>query len=259
MPQPARGAIAFHDVGFAYPAGGIPAVSGLSFTVRPGETVAIVGPSGAGKSTVFSLIERFYDPTSGRIEMDGCDIRSVSLDALRRRIALVPQDVAAFAASIADNIAFGRADATRDEIEAAARSAMADGFIRDLPQGYDTPVGERGVTLSGGQRQRLAIARAILRDAPVLLLDEATSALDSQSERAVQEGLETLMQGRTTLVIAHRLATVLKADRILVMSGGRIIEEGTHASLAASGGLYSELARMQFRDATERSFRGAAE
>lgn len=259
MPQPTRGAIAFRDVGFSYPAGGMPAVSGLSFTVQPGETVAIVGPSGAGKSTVFSLIERFYDPTSGHIAMDGCDIRDVSLNALRHRIALVPQDVAAFAASIADNIAFGRADATRAEIEAAARSAMADGFIRDLPQGYDTPVGERGVTLSGGQRQRLAIARAILRDAPVLLLDEATSALDSQSERAVQEGLETLMQGRTTLVIAHRLATVLKADRILVMSGGRVIEEGTHASLSTSGGLYSELARMQFRDATERSFRGAAE
>ncbi|SHI43813.1 ATP-binding cassette, subfamily B [Aureimonas altamirensis DSM 21988] len=259
MPQPARGAIAFHDVSFAYPAGGMPAVSGLSFTIRPGETVAIVGPSGAGKSTVFSLIERFYDPTSGHIEMDGSDIRTVSKNALRSRIALVPQDVAAFAASIADNIAFGRADATRDEIESAARSAMAEGFIRDLPEGYDTKVGERGVTLSGGQRQRLAIARAILRDAPVLLLDEATSALDSQSERAVQEGLETLMRGRTTLVIAHRLATVLKADRILVMSGGRIIEEGTHASLSASGGLYSELARMQFRDAAERPLRGAAE
>ncbi|WP_336741915.1 ABC transporter transmembrane domain-containing protein [Aureimonas altamirensis] len=259
MPQPARGAIAFHDVSFAYPAGGMPAVSGLSFTIRPGETVAIVGPSGAGKSTVFSLIERFYDPTSGYIEMDGSDIRTVSKNALRSRIALVPQDVAAFAASIADNIAFGRADATRDEIESAARSAMAEGFIRDLPEGYDTKVGERGVTLSGGQRQRLAIARAILRDAPVLLLDEATSALDSQSERAVQEGLETLMRGRTTLVIAHRLATVLKADRILVMSGGRIIEEGTHASLSASGGLYSELARMQFRDAAERPLRGAAE
>ena len=187
MPQPARGAIAFHDVSFAYPAGGMPAVSGLSFTIRPGETVAIVGPSGAGKSTVFSLIERFYDPTSGHIEMDGSDIRTVSKNALRSRIALVPQDVAAFAASIADNIAFGRADATRDEIESAARSAMAEGFIRDLPEGYDTKVGERGVTLSGGQRQRLAIARAILRDAPVLLLDEATSALDSQSERAVQE------------------------------------------------------------------------
>lgn len=259
MPQPARGAIAFHDVSFAYPAGGMPAVSSLSFTIRPGETVAIVGPSGAGKSTVFSLIERFYDPTSGCIQMDGCDIRAVSLNALRSRIALVPQDVAAFAASIAENIAFGRSDATRDEIEAAARSAMAEGFIRDLPDGYNTRVGERGVTLSGGQRQRLAIARAILRDAPVLLLDEATSALDSQSERAVQEALETLMRGRTTLVIAHRLATVLKADRILVMSGGRIIEEGTHASLSASGGLYSELARMQFRDATERPFRGAAE
>ena len=259
MPQPARGAIAFHNVSFAYPAGGMPAVSGLSFTIRPGETVAIVGPSGAGKSTVFSLIERFYDPTSGYIEMDGSDIRTVSKNALRSRIALVPQDVAAFAASIADNIAFGRADATRDEIESAARSAMAEGFIRDLPEGYDTKVGERGVTLSGGQRQRLAIARAILRDAPVLLLDEATSALDSQSERAVQEGLETLMRGRTTLVIAHRLATVLKADRILVMSGGRIIEEGTHASLSASGGLYSELARMQFRDAAERPLRGAAE
>ncbi|UHD45121.1 ATP-binding cassette domain-containing protein [Aureimonas altamirensis] len=259
MPQPARGAIAFHDVSFAYPASGMPAVSGLSFTIRPGETVAIVGPSGAGKSTVFSLIERFYDPTSGYIEMDGSDIRTVGKNALRSRIALVPQDVAAFAASIADNIAFGRADATRDEIESAARSAMAEGFIRNLPEGYDTKVGERGVTLSGGQRQRLAIARAILRNAPVLLLDEATSALDSQSERAVQEGLETLMRGRTTLVIAHRLATVLKADRILVMSGGRIIEEGTHASLSAAGGLYSELARMQFRDAAERPLRGAAE
>ncbi len=248
LPEPPRGALTFENVSFAYPMAGLPTLSNVSFTVRPGETVAIVGPSGAGKSTLFALMERFYDPTAGRITLDGVDISHAQLSALRRRLALVPQDVAAFAASVADNIAFGSPSATRDEVLAAAQAAHADGFVRALPDGYDTLVGERGVTLSGGQRQRLAIARAILRDAPVLLLDEATSALDSQSETAVQAGLERLMKDRTTLVIAHRLATVMKADRILVLSAGRIVEEGHHGELIERGGLYAELARMQFRE-----------
>ena len=259
LPVPARGEIAFEHVSFAYPASSTrSALHELSFTVRPGETVAIVGPSGAGKSTVFSLIQRFYDVAGGAISVDGIDVREADPQALRARMAIVPQEVTIFAATVRDNIAFGRPDATDAEIEAAARAAQAEEFILRLECGYDTQVGERGVTLSGGQRQRIAIARAILRDAPILLLDEATSALDAASETLVQEALSGLMRARTTLVIAHRLATVLEADRILVMDEGRIVEEGTHRSLVAKGGLYAELARLQF-DAGAGILEGAAE
>jgi ATP-binding cassette subfamily B protein len=247
MPEPAQGAVTFDDVHFAYPSRpGYKSVKGLSFAIKPGETVAIVGPSGAGKSTVFSLLLRFYDPVKGAISVDGADIRAVDPQALRRRIAIVPQDVTIFAASIHDNIAFGLPAASREMVQAAAVAAQADEFIAKLDRGYDTQVGERGITLSGGQRQRIAIARAILKNAPVLLLDEATSALDAESETLVQKALDGLMLERTTLVIAHRLATVLKADRILVMDQGRIVEEGTHASLVRQGGLYAKLARLQF-------------
>ncbi|PLP60038.1 ABC transporter [Mesorhizobium loti] len=259
LPAKAKGAIEFDDVSFSYPARpDRAAVHGLSFSVKPGETIAIVGPSGAGKSTVFSLILRFYDPETGTVKLDGIDLTEADPLALRQRIAIVPQDVTIFAASVRDNIAFGRPGATDTEIEAAARAALAEGFILKLQNGYSSPVGERGVTLSGGQRQRIAIARAILRDAPILLLDEATSALDAESETLVQEALEHLMRGRTTLVIAHRLATVLKADRILVMDGGRIVEEGTHKSLVAKGGIYAKLAKLQFETGAS-AFVGAAE
>ncbi|WP_434724360.1 ABC transporter transmembrane domain-containing protein [Mesorhizobium sp. RIZ17] len=259
LPATAKGAISFDDVSFSYPARpDRAAVHGLSFQVKPGETVAIVGPSGAGKSTVFSLILRFYDPESGRVVIDGVDVREADPAAVRQRIAIVPQDVTVFAASVRDNIGFGRQGASDAEIEAAAKAALADEFIARLDKGYDSQVGERGVTLSGGQRQRIAIARAILRDAPILLLDEATSALDAESETLVQRGLERLMRGRTTIVIAHRLATVLKADRILVMEGGRIVEEGTHQSLVAKGGIYARLAKLQFETGAG-AFRGAAE
>ncbi|TGQ07043.1 ATP-binding cassette domain-containing protein [Mesorhizobium sp. M4B.F.Ca.ET.215.01.1.1] len=259
LPAKAKGAISFDDVSFSYPARpDRAAVHGLSFQVKPGETVAIVGPSGAGKSTVFSLILRFYDPETGRIVIDGVDLREADPAAIRQRIAIVPQDVTIFAASARDNIGFGRPGASDAEIEAAAKAALADEFILKLDKGYDSQVGERGVTLSGGQRQRVAIARAILRDAPILLLDEATSALDAESETLVQTALERLMQGRTTIVIAHRLATVLKADRILVMEGGRIVEEGTHQSLVAKGGIYARLAKLQFETGAS-AFRGAAE
>ena len=259
LPAEAKGAVAFRDVHFSYPSRpDRPALHGLSFTVSPGETVAIVGPSGAGKSTVFGLILRYYDPVSGTVAIDGVDIRSADPEEVRRRIAIVPQDTTVFATSVRDNIAFGRPGASDADIEAAARAARADEFIRRLDRGYDTEVGERGITLSGGQRQRIAIARAILRDAPILLLDEATSALDAESEKLVQSALELLMQGRTTIVIAHRLATVLKADRILVMDEGRIVEEGTHQSLVAKGGVYARLARLQF-DAGASDYRGAAE
>ncbi|MEZ2333445.1 ABC transporter transmembrane domain-containing protein [Mesorhizobium sp. RCC_202] len=259
LPAIAKGAISFDDVSFSYPARpDRAAVHGLSFQVKPGETVAIVGPSGAGKSTVFSLILRFYDPETGRIVIDGVDLREADPAAIRARIAIVPQDVTIFAASAADNIGFGRPGASEAEIEAAAKDALADEFILKLEKGYDSQVGERGVTLSGGQRQRIAIARAILRDAPILLLDEATSALDAESETLVQTALERLMRGRTTIVIAHRLATVLKADRILVMDGGRIVEEGTHQSLVAKGGTYARLAKLQFETGAS-AFRGAAE
>ncbi|KQY11557.1 ABC transporter [Rhizobium sp. Root482] len=253
MPQPASGAIGFDGVHFAYPSRpDYKSVKGLSFSVKPGETVAVVGPSGAGKSTLFSLLLRFYDPVKGMISLDGVDIRAVDPQDLRRQIAIVPQDVTIFAASIHDNIAFGMPSAPRQAVQAAAIAAQADEFIARLDRGYDTDVGERGITLSGGQRQRIAIARAILKDAPILLLDEATSALDAESETLVQKALEGLMHNRTTLVIAHRLATVLKADRILVMDQGRIVEEGTHAALVRQGGLYAKLARLQFDDEAAR-------
>ncbi|MCP8894222.1 ATP-binding cassette domain-containing protein [Shinella daejeonensis] len=247
LPVPPQGALSFEDVHFSYPARpGYRSVNGLSFSVAPGETVAIVGPSGAGKSTILSLMLRFYDPESGRITLDGIDLRAADPGELRRRIAMVPQDVTIFAATIRDNIAFGMPDAGEEAIRAAARAAQAEEFILHMEKGYDTPVGERGVTLSGGQRQRIAIARAILKDAPILLLDEATSALDAESETLVQKALEGQMGTRTTIVIAHRLATVLKADRILVMESGRVVEEGTHQSLIRHDGLYARLARLQF-------------
>ncbi|TPJ18537.1 ATP-binding cassette domain-containing protein [Mesorhizobium sp. B2-7-3] len=259
LPAVAKGAIIFENVSFSYPARpDRAAVHGLSFQVMPGETVAIVGPSGAGKSTVFSLILRFYDPETGKILVDSVDVREADPVSVRQRIAIVPQDVTIFAASARDNIGFGRPGASEAEIEAAAKDALADEFILRLENGYDSQVGERGVTLSGGQRQRVAIARAILRDAPILLLDEATSALDAESETLVQTALERLMRGRTTIVIAHRLATVLKANRILVMDGGRIVEEGTHQSLVAKGGIYARLAKLQFETGAS-AFRGAAE
>ncbi|MCV0394270.1 MAG: ATP-binding cassette domain-containing protein [Rhizobiaceae bacterium] len=259
FPEQARGEVEFQEVSFAYPTRpDQQSLSRISFSIHPGETVAIVGPSGAGKSTVYSLLLRYYDPDSGAVLVDGVDIAKADPADLRRRIALVPQDVAIFAASVADNIGFGRPDATRAEIEQAARDAHADGFIRAMEHGYDTPVGERGITLSGGQRQRIAIARAILRDAPILLLDEATSSLDAESETAVQTALERLMEGRTTIVIAHRLATVLKADRILVMVDGTIVEEGTHGDLVAQGGVYARLAKLQFESGAA-AFRKAAE
>ena len=247
LAKPVRGELAFRSVDFAYPgrAEG-PVLQEVNFRVAPGEIVAIVGPSGAGKSTIFQLALRFYDPRRGSITLDGMDVSKLDPAELRRQIALVPQDAFVFGANVADNVAYGSPNATREAIVAAAKQAAADGFISTLPQGYDTLLGERGVTLSGGERQRLAIARAILKDAPVLLLDEATSALDAESETLVQGALDRLMAGRTTLVIAHRLATIVNADRILVIEAGALVEEGTHASLLAAGGLYARLARLQF-------------
>ncbi len=247
MPKPARGDVALDDISFAYPTRpDALAVDGVSLSVRAGEKVAIVGPSGAGKSTLFHLLLRFYDPLRGTISFDGVPIRDADPHEVRARIALVPQDSVAFATSARENIRFGRPDASDAEVERAADLAHASEFIRRLPGGFEAQLGERGVTLSGGQRQRIAIARAILRDAPLLLLDEATSSLDAESETLVQTALEELMRHRTTLVIAHRLATVLSCDRIMVMDQGRIVEQGTHASLVAANGLYARLARLQF-------------
>ena len=247
LPRPLRGELRFEHVAFHYPTRpDAPALHDFDLAIRPGETVALVGPSGAGKSTVFALLLRFYDPQAGRISLDGLDLRALALPELRGAIALVPQETVIFSGSAADNIRFGRQDAGDDEVRDAARAAEANDFISALGKGYDEELGERGVRLSGGQRQRIAIARAILRDAPLLLLDEATSALDAQSEAAIQQALERLEKGRTTLVIAHRLATVQRADRIVVMDGGRIVAQGTHESLLAEGGLYAELARLQF-------------
>jgi len=247
LPQPPRGEIGFETVRFAYPTRPQQCVlDGVSFRVRAGEKVAIVGPSGAGKSTIFHLVQRFYDPLAGCVRLDGVALTDADPREIRARTALVPQDVAVFAASVADNIRFGRPDATDAEVARAAELAAAAEFIGRLPRGFDTTLGERGVTLSGGQRQRIAIARAILRDAPLLLLDEATSSLDAESETLVQAALARLMQARTTVVIAHRLATVLKCERILVMEQGVIVEQGTHDSLVAKGGLYARLAKLQF-------------
>ncbi len=247
LPTPARGRIGFERVSFSYPArAGTPVLHDIDVTVRPGERVAIVGPSGAGKSTIFQLLMRFYDPSSGRVTLDGVDLRDTDPEAVRARIALVAQEPAIFSTSAAENIRFGRPDATDAEVRAAAERAAAWGFVAALPEGGATLLGERGVTLSGGQRQRIAIARAILKDAPVLLLDEATSALDAENETLVQDALDRLMTGRTTLVIAHRLATVVTADRILVMDEGHIVEDGNHSALIKQNGLYARLARMQF-------------
>ncbi|GFZ99811.1 ABC transporter transmembrane domain-containing protein [Dyella caseinilytica] len=247
LPQPVRGALRFEGIEFHYPSRPeAPALHDFNLDIRPGETVALVGPSGAGKSTVFALLLRFYDPQRGRISFDGIDLRAMTLPELRGAIALVPQETVLFGGSAADNIRFGRQDASDEEVHASARAAEAHDFIQLLQKGYDAELGERGVRLSGGQRQRIAIARAILRNAPLLLLDEATSSLDAQSEAAIQQALERLEKGRTTLVIAHRLATVQRADRIVVMDGGRIVAQGTHESLLAEDGLYAELARLQF-------------
>ena len=245
---PVRGSIEISELHFSYP--GAPekqVLDGLSMNIAPGETIALVGPSGSGKSTVFSLLLGFYHQEAGSLSIDGRDLRALAPHDLRKQISIVPQDVTIFATSILDNIAFGRPDATREEVIAAAMKAQAHNFVVGLRDGYETIVGERGLTLSGGQRQRLAIARAILKDAPILLLDEATASLDADNEQLVQQGLEQLMDNRSTVVIAHRLATVLKADRILVMEDGRIVEQGTHASLMRGSGLYKHLAELQFK------------
>ncbi len=248
LPQPPRGEVSISAVDFAYPGRpDLPALKGFSLTVRPGETVALVGPSGAGKSTVFRLLLRFYDPQSGLVSVDGVDVRAADPVDVRNRFAWVSQEAPLFSGSALENIRFGREAATLDEARAVAAEAQALGFIDALPEGFDTPLGERGKSLSGGQRQRLAIARALVREAPILLLDEATSALDAENERLVQAALDQAMEARTTLVIAHRLATVLRADRIVVMDGGQVVEEGTHAELSAKGGLYARLAKLQFQ------------
>lgn len=249
LATPVRGEIAFQDVQFHYPTRpDQSALDGVNFTIKPGETVALVGPSGAGKTTVLQLLLRFYDPQRGKVMIDGTSLPDLMRHEFRQSIALVPQDPVIFAATARENIRFGRPDATDEEVEAAGQAAAAHDFLMALPEGYDSYVGERGVMLSGGQKQRIAIARAILRNAPILLLDEATSALDAESERAVQDAFEAMSEGRTTLIVAHRLATVKKADRILVFDQGKIVAEGTHENLVAEGGIYARLAKLQFTD-----------
>jgi len=250
LPQPPRGALAFEGVQFHYPTRrDVAALNGFSLDVKSGETVAVVGPSGAGKTTLFQLVQRFYDPDAGRVTLDGIDLRDADPAEVRARIAMVPQETIIFGASARDNLRYGDWSATDDQLWAAAEAANAAEFLRKLPEGLDTFLGEGGARLSGGQRQRVTIARALLRDAPILLLDEATSALDAESERLVQEALERLMANRTTLVIAHRLATVRAAERIIVMSDGQIVEEGSHGSLMTNSGLYARLASLQFNEA----------